>query len=111
MRELSYNRLVGFLPVLSIGVIYDPKVITTVLRIVNISAYPDPIASLDVYNLTHAQMYVAGIVICFSSGVVNLYDILKLLYLYGRFCDIVTLMLLGKQFFVVICPLDKSHQT
>ena len=111
MRELSYNRLVGFFPVLGIRVVDDPKIITPVLCIKDTAAYPYPVTCLDVYNPTYAEMYIAGIVICFSSGVVNLYDILKLLYLYGRFCDIVTLMLLGKQFFVVICPLDKSHQT
>ena len=110
MGELSYNRLVGFFPVLGIRVVDDPKIITPVLCIKDIAAYPYPVTCLDVYNPTYAEVYIAGIVICFAPGVVNQYGILELLDLYGRFADIETFMLLCKQLSVLVCPLDKCHQ-
>ena len=81
MREFSYNRLVGFFSVLRIRVVDDPKIITPVLCIKDIAAYPDSVACMYVCYLADAQVYVTGIVICFAPGVVNLYDILELLYL------------------------------
>ena len=81
----------------------------TRVAFVYIVANSDFIAGADLLNLC-AKMDVSSVVVQFSSRIITLHHVFKLMYLNLRFASIVSVMRSAEQVLVLIYPLYKRHK-